>query len=89
MEKLRCREVICICDGSRLGYVSDVEVLLPQGQVSAIVVPGRGRFFGLLRCPDEYVIPWRNICRIGDDIILVDCRSCDCRRPREKCPWFS
>ena len=89
METLRCKEVICVCDGSRLGYVSDVEVLLPQGQLSAVVVPGRGRFFGLFGCQDEYVIPWRNICRVGDDIILVDCRACDCLRPRQKRPWFS
>ena len=26
---LSCKEVVCICDGARLGYVSDVEVELP------------------------------------------------------------
>ena len=36
---LSCKEVICVCDGARLGYVSDVEVELPDGQVRAIVVP--------------------------------------------------
>ena len=87
--ELRCREVISVCDGSRVGYVSDVEVQLPQGQVCAIVVPGKGRFFGLLGCQEEYVIPWRSVCRVGDDIILVDCRVCDCRCPRQKRPWFS
>ena len=47
MVELRCKEVINICDGCRLGYVGDVEVLLPEGRVAALVVPGPCRFFGL------------------------------------------
>ena len=30
MVELRCKEVINICDGCRLGFVGDVEVLLPR-----------------------------------------------------------
>ena len=86
---LHCKEVICVCDGSRLGYVADVELTLPQGEISAIVVPGKPRFFGLFGCQDEYVIPWSSICRVGDDIILVDCRPDRCRLPRQKSGWFS
>ncbi len=86
---LHCKEVICVCDGSRLGYVSDVEVTFPQGQICAIVVPGKCRFFGLFGSQEEYVISWKNVCRVGDDIILVDCRPCDCRCPRQKQSWFS
>ena len=33
MVELRCKEVINICDGCRIGYVGDVEVLLPEGRV--------------------------------------------------------
>mgnify|MGYP006317741021 CR=1 FL=1 len=40
---LSCKEVVCICDGARLGYVSDVGVEVPDGQVKAIVVPGKCR----------------------------------------------
>ena len=31
----RCKEVINICDGCRLGYVGDVECRLPDGQLTA------------------------------------------------------
>ena len=31
--ELRCKEVINITDGQRLGFVSDVEVQLPEGKV--------------------------------------------------------
>ena len=37
---LRCKEVINICDGCRLGFVSDVDVKVLEGQVVDIVVNG-------------------------------------------------
>ena len=85
---LSCKEVVCIRDGARLGYVSDVEVEVPDGQVCAIVVPGKGRLFGLLGRTEDFVIPWNAIRRVGDDIILVDCAPSDCRCPRPKPKWF-
>lgn len=72
MRELRCKEVINICDGCRLGFVGDVDVRLPEGQVAAVVVFGPGRFFGLFGRGEEYYIPWDCIQRVGDDIILVE-----------------
>ena len=69
---LKCKEVINICDGCRLGYVDDVEVRVPEGQIVAVIVYGPCRFFGLFGRGDEYYIPWECIQRIGDGIILVD-----------------
>ena len=86
--ELSCKEVDCICDGARLGYVYDVEVTVPEGQVCAIVVPGKCRFFGLLGRTEDYVIPWNAIRRVGDDIILVDCKPAECRCPRPKPKFF-
>ena len=43
--ELSCKEVVCIRDGARLGYVADVEVEVPEGQVCAIVVPGKCRIW--------------------------------------------
>lgn len=42
----RCKEVINICDGCRLGYVGDVECRLPDGQLTALIIPGRTAFSG-------------------------------------------
>ena len=85
---LSCKEVVCISDGARLGYVSDVEVEVPRGQVTAIVVPGKCRWFGLLGHTEDFVIPWEAIRRVGDDIILVECRPSECRCPRPKPKLF-
>ena len=72
MRDLRCKEVINISDGGRLGFVSDVDSRIPEGQVIAIVVNGPCRFFGLFGRGEEFYIPWECIQRIGDDIILID-----------------
>ncbi len=86
--ELRCKEVICLSDGQRLGFVCDVVVEVPEGCVVAIVVPGPCRFLGLWGRKDEYVIPWNCIRRIGPDIILVDIDPCNCCVPKSKNGWF-
>ena len=50
----RCKEVINVCDGCRLGYVSDLDVRVPEGQVVAIIVYGPGRFFGRFGRGEEF-----------------------------------
>ncbi|MBS6547255.1 MAG: YlmC/YmxH family sporulation protein [Butyricicoccus pullicaecorum] len=68
---LRCKEVINLCDGCRLGFVGDVEIDILCGRVVALIVPGRCRFFGLFGRAEDFIIPWECIDKIGDDIILV------------------
>ena len=83
---LQCKEVICIANGQRLGFISDVLVDLPEGKVNAILVPGPAKLLGLAGCRDDFIIPWSCIQRIGPDIVLVDTKPEDCRvsRPRGK-----
>ena len=81
---LHCKEVICVCDGRRLGFVSDARIELPEGKITAIIVPGPCRHFGLWGHRDDFLIPWNCIKRIGPDIVLVDIRPEDCRIPRPK-----
>ena len=70
--ELRCKEVISLSDGSRFGYIGDLELDLDSGQIRALVVPGRRRFFGLLGREADRYIPWGTVRRFGEDIILVD-----------------
>ena len=81
---LHCKEVICVSDGRRLGFISDARIELPGGHILAIIVPGPCRFFGLWGRKDDFVIPWHCIRRIGPDIVLVDIKPDECRAPRQK-----
>lgn len=79
--ELRYKEVISVEDGSRFGFVGDMEVDLDSGQVRALVVPGRRRLFGLLGREEDRYIPWNAVRRFGEDIILVEDDGSR-RRPR-------
>lgn len=69
------KEVINVSDGKRLGFVYDVEIDMNTGAIKAIVVPGPGKILGLFGRDTDYVIPWENIKKVGDDIILVEIHS--------------
>jgi len=70
--KLRQMEVVNILDGSRLGYLCDLLIDMCTGKVTGIVVPGPSRFSFLFRGEKDSVIPWQNIRKFGEDVILVE-----------------
>ena len=68
---LKQKEVINIADGRSLGYIFDWILQEGSGQIQAIVLLENCGFFGMIK-PKELIIPWRCICKIGDDVILVE-----------------
>ena len=58
LAQLRYKEVVSVSDGSRFGFVGDMEVDLDTGRVTALVVPGRLRLLGLLGREEDRYIPW-------------------------------
>ena len=70
--QLRLKEVIGIGDGSRFGYIGDLELEPDSGQIRALVIPGRLRLFGLLGREEDMVIPWECVKRFGEDTVLID-----------------
>ncbi len=73
MRKLRLKEIISIEEGSRFGYIGDLEIDLDTGAIKALVVRGKLRLFGLLGREEDLIIPWHTVQRFGEDTILVDC----------------
>ena len=73
LSELRQKDVINTRDGQCLGKVIDIEFCAVEGRVTALVVPGEFNLACLLRGERSgVVIPWESICKIGDDVILVD-----------------
>jgi len=85
---MRYKEVIDLHSGQRLGFVCDAEIDPVEGRIISLIVPGPGRAGGLLGRDDDYVLPWHQISRLGDDIILVDLESEPARKRREKRQFF-
>ena len=70
--ELRRKEVISVKDGTRVGAVCDAEMDVESARLTAIVVYGRTRLFGLLGREEDVVIRWPDIQVIGEDTILVN-----------------
>ena len=71
--ELKQKDVINTRTGASLGKPMDIEFCAQDGCIHALVVPGEFSLVSLLRgerC--GLVIPWGQICKIGDDVILVD-----------------
>ena len=69
---LKLKEVINVVDGKRLGAITDIEIDIETGRLTAIVVPGQGRFLGFFGRNEDIIIPWDKINKIGMDVILVE-----------------
>lgn len=68
---IRRKEVINNKNGSRLGFVDDVEIDTQNAKLISIIIFGRPKFFGLLGHEEDIIIRWENIELIGEDTILV------------------
>lgn len=73
----RHKEVIDISSGSRLGFITDVDIDLEKGVVNSVIIPGKRKLFGLLASKEDFIIEWNKIKKIGEDIILVTTDSND------------
>ncbi len=71
-QDIRDKEVINIYDGKSMGFVDDMEIDLHKGTVEGIVVPAARRMFSFFGRDEDIVIRWKDVKRIGEDVVLVD-----------------
>jgi len=60
-----------VADGKRLGRITDL-ALNCNGKVLGIMAPGDKSTLRSFTGKDTVFIPWQNISKIGDDVILVN-----------------
>ncbi|CAM3186845.1 YlmC/YmxH family sporulation protein [Sporolactobacillus spathodeae] len=65
------KEIVNVENGKRLGHIGDLDVNLTTGKIENLIIPGSGKVMGLFGRENDIVVPWNNIVRIGDDVILV------------------
>ena len=66
--ELRAKEVVNLQNGARMGKVIDMIIDSSGKNVLGLVVPGIRRLF---KASEDIFIPWCNITKIGNDVILV------------------
>ena len=70
---IRCKEVISIKSGCRIGFVDDIEIDSCTAKICRIIVYGKSRCFGIFGREEDIFINWSDIEIIGEDTILVGC----------------
>lgn len=71
------KQVINVCDGTNLGYVTDIEFEICEGKITSLIV-GDCVALGFSK-EEEIRIPWCKIKCIGEDVILVEVVLDECR----------
>jgi len=68
--ELREKEIVNLTDGKRLGRIVDLAISC-TGRVLGLMAPGGKRTMKSIG-KDAVFIPWQNVTKIGDDVILVN-----------------
>ena len=69
--ELRGKEVINIIDGKRLGKIIDIVFDVNCNRVLGFVVPSQNKSWNIFKSSEDIFIPVQDICKIGEDVILV------------------
>jgi len=70
--ELRNKEVINVLSGKSLGNICDMVIDLRKNCVIGFIVPGSKSFLNLFGSKQDLFIPFCNICKVGEDVILVE-----------------
>lgn len=68
--ELQSKDVVSITDGRNLGRIVDVEIN-DEGVITSILIEKRRFFIKLFGSSSQYNITYKEISKIGDDVILV------------------
>ncbi|BCT27855.1 YlmC/YmxH family sporulation protein [Bacillus velezensis] len=71
ISEFQIKDVVNVSNGKKLGSIGDIDINVTTGKIQAIILGGSGKVFGFFGKEEEMIIPWRNIVKIGEDVILV------------------
>ena len=73
--ELRCKEVVNLLDGRRLGHISDLVFDMASARVLGFVLPGEKTGWNLFKSAEQLFVPYGCVIRVGEDTILVELSS--------------
>ncbi|MDE3838439.1 YlmC/YmxH family sporulation protein [Bacillus methanolicus] len=71
ISEFQVKDVVNISDGKKLGNIGDIEINVTTGKIETVIIGGAGKVLGFFGRDEEIIIPWKNILKIGEDVILV------------------
>lgn len=83
ISEFQIKDVVNVADGKKLGNIGDIEINLTTGKIEAVIVTGNGKVLGFFGREEDIIIPWKNIIKIGQDVILVRFKAIEERSTEE------
>jgi YlmC/YmxH family sporulation protein len=71
ISEFQMKDVVNVADGKKLGNIGDIDININTGKIEAVIIGGTGKVLGFFGRDADIVIPWKNIIKIGEDVILV------------------
>ncbi|TFE03567.1 YlmC/YmxH family sporulation protein [Jeotgalibacillus sp. R-1-5s-1] len=71
ISELQTKDVVSVTDGKKLGPISDIELNVQTGKIAALIIQSSASWKGWFSKGGELLIPWKDIVKIGNDVILV------------------
>lgn len=69
LSELQSKKIINITDGKSIGNIIDINIQ-ESGNIESLVLESTRSFFSLNKELDTYIL-WKDITKIGEDVILV------------------
>ena len=75
LNAMRNMEVIDILTGAKMGFIKDFKINCDESKVVSLILPGELKSW--FTKEDEKEILWKDIVKIGIDVILVNAKEKD------------
>ena len=72
LSDLQSKNIVNINDGRNIGTIIDVKIDEQTGSVISLILEGGKNFFSFSNRGVDTEINWKNIEKIGEDVILVN-----------------
>jgi YlmC/YmxH family sporulation protein len=72
LSDLQSKDIVNVIDGKNIGNIIDVRINEVTGSIEALVIEPNKNFFSFMNRGTDTEINWKNITKIGEDVILVN-----------------
>ena len=69
---LQNKNIVSVTDGRNIGNIIDVKIDEETGEIISLIIEGNKGFFTFSNKGFDTEIKWKNISKIGEDVILVN-----------------
>lgn len=71
LSDLQNKDIVNMTDGRNVGNIIDVKIDEDTGNIVSFIIEPNKNFFSFFNRGNDTEINWKNIAKIGEDVILV------------------